>query len=104
MSIWLVIFLGGLITFGMRLSFILALAHFEVPELVRRALRFVPAAVLSALIMPGLLMPAGHLDFSFDNHRWLAGVLTLIVAWRTRNVLLTIVAGMASIVLLQMLL
>lgn len=103
MNIWLVILLGGLLTFGMRLSFIQLLAHIEVPDVVRRALRLVPAAVLSALVMPELLMPAGHLDLGFGNHRWLAGLIAMLVAWRTRSVLLTILAGMLAIVLLQLL-
>ncbi len=101
MNIWLVIVVGGLLTFGMRLSFIQLLAHIEVPEVARRALRLVPAAVLSALVMPELLMPGGHLDVSLDNHRWIAGLLAIVVAWRTRNMLLTILAGMLAIVLLQ---
>ncbi len=102
MSTWLVIVVGGLLTFGMRLSFIQLLAHVDVPDAVRRALRLVPAAVLSALIMPELLMPAGRLDISLDNHRWLAGLLAMLVAWRTRNMLLTILAGMLAILLLQL--
>lgn len=103
MNIWLVMLLGGLLTFAMRLCFIYLLARVDVPEVVRRALRYVPAAVLSALIVPELLMPAGALDLSFSNHRWLAGVLTALVAWRTRNMLLTILAGMLGIALLQLL-
>jgi branched-subunit amino acid transport protein len=103
MNIWLVMLLGGLLTFAMRLSFIYLLARLDVPDIVRRALRFVPAAVLSALVMPELLMPAGHLDLGFANHRWLAGVVAIIVAWRTRNMLLTILAGMLAIALLQFL-
>ncbi len=104
MSIWLVIIVGGLLTFAMRLSFIQLLAHVDVPEVVRRGLRLVPPAVLSALVMPALLMPGGRLDLSFDNHRWLAGLITILVAWRTRNMLLTILTDMLAIVLLQLLL
>jgi branched-subunit amino acid transport protein len=102
MNIWLVMLLGGLLTFGMRLSFIYLLARVEVPDVVRRALRYVPAAVLSALVMPELLMPGGHLDLGLGNHRWIAGLLAIIVAWRTRNILLTILTGMLAIALLQL--
>lgn len=103
MSIWIVILIGGLLTFAMRLSFIQLLAHVDVPQVVRRALRLVPAAVLSALVMPELLMPGGRLDVSLGNHRWLAGLVAIVVAWRTRNMLLTILAGMLAIVVLQLL-
>jgi branched-subunit amino acid transport protein len=57
-------------------------------------LRFVPAAALAALVFPALTHPAGHLDLSLHNFRLLAGLGGAIVAWRTRNVLLTILIGM----------
>ena len=104
MNIWFVMLLGGLLTFGMRLSFIYLFGRVHVPDGVRRALRFVPPAVLSALVLPELVMPSGQLDMSLGNHRWLAGLIAILVAWRTRSVLLTILAGMAALLLLQLLL
>jgi branched-subunit amino acid transport protein len=103
MNIWPVIIIGGLLTFGMRLSFIYLLGRVDVPPAARRALQFVPPAVLSALVLPELLMPSAHLDLSFANHRWLAGLLAVLVAWRTRSTLLTILAGMAALLILQLL-
>ncbi|OGO27056.1 MAG: hypothetical protein A2W33_03320, partial [Chloroflexi bacterium RBG_16_52_11] len=92
MNIWLVMILGGLITFGIRYSFIYLLGRIEVPEPVQRALRFVPPAVLSAIIFPELLMHAGRFDLSFENERLLAGAVAVLVAWFTKNILLTILA------------
>jgi branched-subunit amino acid transport protein len=102
MNIWLVLIAGGLITFGMRLSFIYLLGRVAVPAGVQRALRFVPAAVLSALVAPELLMPDGNFDIGLGNHRWLAGLVAILVAWRTRNTLLTILAGMLALLLLEL--
>ncbi len=104
MNIWIVMLLGGLLTFGMRLSFIYLLGGVSVPDGIRRALRFVPPTVLSALVLPALLMPAGQIDIGLGNHRWLAGLIAILVAWRTRSILLTILAGMAALLLLQLLL
>ncbi len=104
MNIWLVMLLGGLLTFAMRLSFIYLLGRVDVPDAVRRGLRFVPPAVLSALILPELLMPGGHLDVSLANPRWMAGLIAVVVAWRTKSILLTIVIGMAALLILQLLL
>ena len=101
MNIWLVFFLGGLLTFGMRFIFIYLLGRFEVPETMRRALRFVPPAVLSAIVVPELLIRSGQINLSWMNFRLLAGVVAVLVAWRTKNTLLTILAGMAALLLLE---
>jgi len=97
MNLWLVMVLSGIVTYATRLSFILLWDRMAVPELLRRALRFVPAAVLTAIIFPEILLPTGSLDLSMGNARLLAGILAVFVAWRTRNVVWTIVAGMLAL-------
>ncbi len=104
MNIWLILLIGGLLTFGMRLSFIYLMGRVNVPDVVKRGLRLVPPAVLSALVLPELIMPAGHLDLSLGNPRWLAGLVAILVAWRTRSILLTILAGTAALLVLQLIL
>lgn len=101
MSIWLVFILGGLLTFGMRFFFIYLLGRFEVPETMRRALRFVPPAVLSAIVVPELLIRSNQIDVSWMNFRLLAGVFAVLVAWKTKNTLLTILGGMMVLLLLE---
>jgi branched-subunit amino acid transport protein len=98
---WLTIILAGLLTYGTRLSFIVAHGHVEMPLWFTRALNFVPVAVLSAIIFPALLMPDDALILSFDNGRLYAGVLAAWVAWRTKNVWLTIAVGMISLFIWQ---
>jgi len=103
MNIWLVFLLGGLLTFGMRFSFIYLLGKYEVPETMRRALRFVPPSVLTAIVVPELVMRSGQLDFSLTNFRLLAGVIAILVAWKSKNTLLTIAVGMLALLLLEFL-
>lgn len=91
----------GIATYAIRLSLIPLLGRFTVPPLVQRALRFVPPAVLSALIFPELLLPGGTVMVSFGNPRLLAGVLAGVVAWKSKNVLLAIAVGMAALWVLQ---
>lgn len=95
MSLWLVMVLCGLGTFAIRALFILLMGQREIPPLLRRALHFIPPAVLTAIILPEMLLPAGELDLSPANPHLLAGVVAALVAWRTRSVLLTILVGMA---------
>jgi branched-subunit amino acid transport protein len=104
MTIWLVILVAGLLTFATRLSFILLLHRLKVPGWFLRALRFVPMAVLSAIILPQLATRNSNLDFSLRNPQLYAGALAILVAWRTKNVLLTILAGMTALLVSQALL
>jgi branched-subunit amino acid transport protein len=97
MNYWLIILAMGLVTFGIRLLPIALLGRVEIPIVVQRALRFVPPAVLSAIVAPELLMPGGEFNLSLGNARLIAGVIAMAVAWRTKNVLLTIVAGMIAL-------
>jgi branched-subunit amino acid transport protein len=100
-AIWLTLLGMGLITYGIRLSMILLLGRVRISEDWQRALRLVPPAVLSAIIFPELLRPAGSLDISLGNARLLAGIIAAVVAWRTKNALLTIGVGMAALWILQ---
>ncbi len=103
MNIWLVMLLGGLITFGMRFSLIYLFGKVEIPETLRRALHYVPPAVLSAIIFPELLYRNNAFDPSPGNTRLLAGVIAILVAWFSKNTLLTILVGMAALLILQLL-
>ena len=103
MNIWIVMLLGGLITFGMRFSLIYLLAEgrFQVSETMRRALHYVPPAVLSAIIFPELFLDNGAMNLSLENDRLLAGVIAMLVAWFSKNTLITIIAGMIALFMLQ---
>jgi branched-subunit amino acid transport protein len=103
-NVWLVMAVAGLLTFGIRLSFIALQDKVKMPAWFQRSLRFVPVAVLSAIIVPGLFERNGVVDISAGNPQVWAGLAAIIVAWLTKNVLLTIAAGMAAMVALQFLL
>ena len=64
------------------------------PQRVFAALRFVPVAVLTAICTPAMFAPSGEITFAIDNSYLWAGLLAIAVAWLSRNLLLTIVAGM----------
>jgi len=102
MNIWLVMLFGGLITFLMRFSFIYLFGRFHIPETLRKALHYVPPAVLSAIIFPELFLQNQHLELSLGNHRLLAGLVAIITAYLTKNTLVTILVGMLALALLQL--
>lgn len=96
-AIWLAMLGMGLITLMLRSSFLLLPERMELPPLLRRALRYVPAAVLTAIFAPELLVQSGTIHFAPDNPRLLAGAVAILVAWRYRQTFLTIFAGMLAL-------
>jgi len=102
MNIWLVMLAGGLITFGIRFVLIFLFGKFEIPQALRRALHYVPPAVLSAIVFPELFIREGHIALALGNTRLLAGLIAIVVAWFSRNTLLTILAGMVALGVLQL--
>jgi branched-subunit amino acid transport protein len=99
---WIAILCAGVGTFAMRASF-LAFANrmADVPPSVQRVLRQIPPAALASIVLPALLRPEGHLDLFQD--RLLAGVVAAYVAWRTRNIALTLAVGMGIVMLIDLL-
>ncbi len=100
-ALWMTILGAGAVTFALRLSFIALLGRIRIPLSLGQALRFVPAAVLTAMVIPLLLYEDGALEVSLGNERLLAGLVAALIAWRTRNVLLTLGGGMATLWILQ---
>jgi branched-subunit amino acid transport protein len=104
MKLWGVIFAAGAITFSIRLSFIFILERVTIPDWFKRSLRYVPAAVLSAILVPELTNWNGKMDLTWQNPQIFAGLLAILVAWRTRNVVFTLASGLACFFLLTTLL
>ena len=102
MIIWLTIMTAGALTYITRLSFITLFGQRPVPVRLKRALRFVPPAVLSAIIFPQLFLPEGSLFISPDNFRLISGLVAGLVAWRTKSMAATIIAGMVVLLLLEL--
>lgn len=101
MTAWVTVAAVGVGTLLFRGSFLAILGERELPTRLTQALRFVPAAVLTALVTPSILMPAEHLDLSLDNLRWPAALVAAVVAWKTRNIAYTLVVGMVALWLAQ---
>ena len=97
MNLWLAIAGMSIATFGQRASFLLLPPHIQLPALLRRALRYVPAAVLTAIWAPELLLQKGVLSLALGKERLLAGIVAIAVAWRYRVTFGTITAGLIAL-------
>ena len=102
---WIVILVVGALNFLSRLSFIAVFARVEIPPLVRRALRFVPAAMLSAIVVPAVVFAApATLHLSYANPKLAAALAAAVIAWRTKSATATMAGGMVSLWVAQWLL
>lgn len=100
--LWLAIILSGIITFGIRFSLIALFSYREISPQIQQALGFVPPAVLTAIIFPEIFLTGGKMVVPYLNPRFFAGVIAILVAWKTKNTILTIVSGMVAVWLLNM--
>ena len=101
LTLWIVIVAVGALNYLSRLSFIAFFASREMPPLLARALRYVPAAMLTALVLPMVLTPSAAGALAGVNPRIPAAFLAAVVAYFTHSTLKTLAAGMASLWLLQ---
>jgi branched-subunit amino acid transport protein len=88
MTLWLTLLGMALVTFALRAAFLLLPPGVELPPLFKRALRYVPAAVLTAIWAPEVLV---------QNEQLPAGAVAIAVAWRWRTTFATIIAGLAAL-------
>jgi branched-subunit amino acid transport protein len=91
----------GIGTYLARLSSIGLFGARRLPPALERALEYVAPAALAALVLPAVIRPEGVVDITPENLRLFAGVVAALVAWRTRNVLLTTAAGMGALWVLE---
>jgi len=101
--VWLVIIALAACTVITRADFLLLGDNVPLPEGVRRALRYAPAAALVAVIVPDLLPWSAGAGPVFD-WRAVSALVAIAVMMVTRNTIAMIAAGMAALWLLRWLL
>jgi branched-subunit amino acid transport protein len=101
MDNWVLIFGMLAITFATRYS-LFAFPDLRFPPLARQGLHFVPTAVLTAIVVPGMLLPDGqHWAPRLDNAYLLAGLAAIAIAALSRHLLATIGGGLLVFFLLR---
>ena len=97
--IFLTILGMGLVTYLPRLMPVLVLSSRSLPAVVVDWLRYVPPAVLAALLLPSLLLKEEGLEISIYNLFLVAAIPTFIVAWKTRSLFASVITGMVLVAL-----
>jgi branched-subunit amino acid transport protein len=94
MKIWMIMLALGVGTFLIRYSLIGLMGKIHIPPRIERAFRFIPASMLSALVVSQLASYARSSVSPLTNPYYLAALVACGVAWKTRNTLLTVFMGM----------
>lgn len=99
LTLWLTFAAIGATTLMTRGSFIMLGEKARLPAALHRALRYAPAAALSALVIPDILLDGGQLQPL--NPKLLAAVVVVVVALRWRNPWLPFILGMGVLIALR---
>ncbi|MDC1382667.1 AzlD domain-containing protein [Candidatus Puniceispirillum sp.] len=100
--IWFIMIATGLFTFATRFCMLNKTVGKQLPTWLVEALSFVPIVVLTAIIVPAVLIdPASHKIAIADNPRLIAALVAVSIALITRQVVTTIGAGLATLWFLQ---
>lgn len=100
-AILLTIFGMALVTYIPRLLPVWLLTSRALPPLVIAWLRYVPVAVLAAMLLPSLIVREHQVDLGMDNLFFWAAFPTLLVAWRTRSLFGSVVVGIILVAVVR---
>lgn len=81
---------------------LILLSRITLPEWVNRWLGYVTVAIIAALLTQSVIVPDGHIALSAKNLALLAVIPTLLVAIKTRNLIVTVLGGIATMALLRL--
>jgi branched-subunit amino acid transport protein len=98
---WLLIIALAAGTFLLRSVPLWIYGRSEMPGWLERLLRHVPAAALTALVVPGALYSTSNGSYTFAPERTVAAVVALLVALRFKNIIAVIAAGMITLWVVQ---
>lgn len=92
----LLIFGMFVVTFGVRYVLFAVADNIVFPEKLKRALNYVPIAVLTAIIFPAVFMPQGDLYASVENPYIVGAIVAVAISFWRKNMLLTVVTGLIA--------
>ena len=103
LEVWLTIAALAVATAATRSAFWLIGHHINIPRRVQDMLRYAPACALAAIIAPDLLLDPGHgVHLALDNYKLVAALAASGYYMLRRNMLETIIVGMAAFTALRL--
>jgi branched-subunit amino acid transport protein len=94
----------GLVTYLPRLLPACFLRGRKLHPFIEAWLKYVPVAVLAALLLPSLLVADRQMNLSWSNLYLWAALPAGFTAWKTRSMFATILVGMAVVAIARFIL
>jgi branched-subunit amino acid transport protein len=96
-DVWTLLVIVGLaiVTVVARGFFLISGKPWQLPHWAQRGLQYAPIAALSAVVVPEIVMSQGVLIGTWQDARLFAAAAGVAIYYAKRNVLLTILGGMA---------
>ena len=93
---WTSIFIAGLITYFTRMSMVTLIDKDIFSENFRKILNYVPSVVFPSIIFPGILLDDYGILVAITDPKIYGALIAIIIGYFSRNVILTIISGLAS--------
>ena len=93
---WTSIFIAGLITYFTRMSMVTLIDKDIFNENFRKILNYVPSVVFPSIIFPGILLDDYGILVAISDPKIYGALIAIIIGYFSRNVILTIISGLAS--------
>tara|TARA_B100000989_G_C19527882_1_gene467913 strand:- start:1954 stop:2265 length:312 start_codon:yes stop_codon:yes gene_type:complete len=93
---WISIIIAGLVTYFTRMSMVTLIKKEMIGKDLRKILSYVPSVVFPSIIFPAILLNDFGNLVSFSDPKIFGAITALLIGFYTRNVILTIMIGLAS--------
>ncbi|MCL6270370.1 AzlD domain-containing protein [Sansalvadorimonas sp. 2012CJ34-2] len=97
MNEWTLIFLMALITFSIRYVLIASAGRWHIPSTIERGLKYVPIAVLSAIVVQTIMVSSGTSPvqgWAINPHFLVSAIVAFVVSRVTNSLMITVMAGL----------
>lgn len=101
-KIFLMILGMGMVTYLPRLLPAWLLRGRQMPDFVVSWLKYIPVAILAALLFPSLVIQDGRMNLSTQNLYLWAAIPAIFTAWKTKNMFATVIVGMVIVALARL--
>ena len=93
---WTSIFIAGILTYFTRMSMVTLIAKDIFNENFRKILNYVPSVVFPSIIFPGIFLDDYGTLVAITDPKIYGALTAIVIGYFSRNVIITIISGLAS--------